>query len=568
MSVRTIKITYDGNDLIVPDQEFLTRYKPVLPCACEKFGYYTFTASASDVSEGFFIVTKAVMLEIISGIYYDTDAKGAATLKFESVDAGGSENNVDISIPNVYVGPRTMQLHATEVEALYVLHLVDQRYWSKTMMKTVTLEYNLVMPDGVSYQTGSQIIALRIDGQTVATGSTLTSPGSAFITDGVQPQTITLIAGAGADNGDWVVTAIPTETTMTVEGSFAETNSGITFVYVNPYKWSDIADKLFQEMNIVSTTGTLSVPTDDPKCDATDLQFPSIPASLALDLLVGLNGWTFVYNPFTTACTVEDQYAPASPIRTILAGLAERRIMGGITHVQYNYDTHDQPAADKNDKYIGSDLYSLPFNPAMTMAKTFKLLFPVRYQHGRYPSRRDDSTDSTQTIQSPKVINHQLFDAMTSPASDDFEDAFLPYIRTSSAMIWHDHCYAIKDKDAPFSTVNTTALGDRRDYMVLRFASLVVSPRGKIIYDGWHQIAPGPEVYRVSLGVMDGIPVTVVDLSYRPEPMFGAKWMNEAIGIGLTGTSINVAQRANADFFMHPNTALFPFFDNTVGLPT
>lgn len=567
MSVRSIKMTYGGNDLIVPSQEFLTRYKPVLPCACEKFGYFTYSATASDVSEGFFIVTKAVMLEIISGIYYDTDAKGAATLKFESVDASGDEADVSISIPNVYVGPKTIQLHATGVEAIYALHLVDQRYWSKTMMKTTTLEYNLVMPDGASYQKNSQQPVVALDGQTTEETSTLTSPGSTFITDGVQPQAVLLITGAGADNGTWVVTGVGSETTLTVDGSFAETNSGIMFTYVKPFKWSEIADTIFQEMNIVSTTGTLSVPTDDPKCDATDLQFPSIPASLALDLLLGLNGWVFIYNPFTTACTVEDEYSSATPLRTILSGLADRRIMGGVTHVQYNYDTHDQPADEKNNKYIGSDLYSLPFNPAMTMAKTFRLLFPNRYQHGRYPSRRDDSTDSAQTNQSVETIDDATFDDMTTPASNDFEDAFMPFIHSSSNLIWHDHCYAIRDKDAPYSLVNGTALGERRDYMVLRYAALIVSPRGKIVYEGWHQIAPGAEVYRVSLGVMDGIPVTIIDLNFRPEPMFGAKWMNEAVGVGLTGTNTNVAQRANADFFLHPNTALFPFFDVTPDLP-
>ena len=70
-----------------------------------------------------------------------------------------------------------------------------------------------------------------------------------------------------------------------------------------------------------------------------------------------------------------------------------------------------------------------------------------------------------------------------------------------------------------------------------------------------------------SSGNRDGIPVTILDLNYRPEPMFGTKFLGKAVGVGLTGTSINVAQRANADFFMHPNTALLPFFDVTPGLP-
>lgn len=565
MPVTNLKITYNGEDLIVPDREMIEHFSRVLPpCILSKIGFYTYTATASDGSEGYFFATRSTMLALINEVMYDTDQRGQATLKMISSDG---DSVSDIDFPNVYIGPLTRQLHSTKSEGLYLLHLVDQRYWSTHMLKTKTLEYNVLMPDGSSYQFDSlkTVSPLPTDGQTASGGSTFTSPGSQFITDKFQPGNLTLIAGAGADAGQWQVLSIGSETTLIVEGSFADTNTGITWLMPRPYKWSEVADSIFQEMKLVTTTSQLGVPTDDPKADPQDLQFPSVPASMALDLLLALNGWTFIYNPFTTACSVEDEYTPVSPIYSVLGGLVDQLIMGGLTHVQYNYDTHDQPG-DK-DKYLGSDLYALPFVPGMTVPRTFKLVFPARFQHGRYPSRQSDSVDSKQTIPSLLIINNVVFDAMTSPASDDFEDAFLPYTHTSSEFIWHDSFPAVLNKNSPYGLTNGTALTARKDYMVLRIAALMVSPKGVLVYDGWHKILPSPEVYRVSIGIKDGIPQTILDLSYRPDPMFGKKFLDEAVGIGLTGTNTSIAQRSNADYFMHPNTALFPFFDNTPGLP-
>ena len=71
MPVINFKITYNGEDLIIPDAKMIARFAPVLP-PDTKIGFYTYSATASDGAQGYFFVTRDTMLALIGDVMYST----------------------------------------------------------------------------------------------------------------------------------------------------------------------------------------------------------------------------------------------------------------------------------------------------------------------------------------------------------------------------------------------------------------------------------------------------------------------------------------------------------------
>jgi len=67
-------------------------------------------------------------------------------------------------------------------------------------------------------------------------------------------------------------------------------------------------------------------------------------------------------------------------------------------------------------------------------------------------------------------------------------------------------------------------------------------------------------VHRVKLGVNNGVPVTIIDLSYRPKPMFGANFDGTPTGLGIMPEgNCQVYQRADGSYAVHANSPLLPW---------
>ena len=280
--------------------------------------------------------------------------------------------------------------------------------------------------------------------------------------------------------------------------------------------------------------------------------------------MCAVNGWVFVYDPFTTACTVNDTLTPSPDIQTVVSGLASRLICGGLMNVEYNYQAWKgvDTQADAH-KFLGSDLFSMPLPPNTSVPGAVDVFFPVRFSDGRYPTAADGSAD--ESIRTHRV---QYLATTAGPfINADFNNAIAnttKWIDGTSRISLRDFFVAIRAPTSPFAVQNATAVSDRAIFLAKRVFAMMVLPRGTLIYDGFHQISPSVVLHSVCVGVEDGIPFTRLDLERRPSSMFGADFEIETAGMGVMGIgNNNIHQRFDGSWALHSNSPLFPFVNET-----
>lgn len=497
MSVRTVKITYNGEDLILSDRAIRERYRPILKDI--PLDRFSCSATASRGGEGFFLCTRDTMQAIIEEVIYDqveADGykKGKADLVFvaaykESDDAPDFSTE-QLTFANVYVGPKSRQVCTGSGESIFLLHLVDQ-LWRSTRLRRMDDGHvmNMLMPDGAT-----------IIGETK--------------------------------------------------------NSGVAWT------WATATQAAFVAMGLTSSTSTIAVPAADPEALPRDMEVSRWPAAAAMDHFCALNGWVFAYDPFTTACAIEDVLSPGTDIQTVVSGLAERLICGGLMNAEYNYQAYQGiDANEESHKYLGSDLFSMPIPPNTVLPYRIHVRHPVRFSDGRYPTAADGSADESIRFDEGSIRSIDIASSVHASLLAAMLDA-TKQIETSSRILFGDFVVQIKAPTTPFA--NQISLTARDTFIAKRVLAALVNPRGTLIYDGFHQIAPGSVLHGIAVGVEDGIPFTRLDLERKPPSMFGADFEIETGGQGIMGVgNNNIIQRSDGSWANHANSPLFPFFDET-----
>lgn len=493
-----VKMTYAGHDLVVPSPavEAIVEKLCDLP---QPLNHFASHATASQYGEGFFLVTRDTMREIIKNVSIPEDSDpgdnpGRADLVFQVIHGTTSET---VTLKHISVGPRTRIVQTGKDQTLYLLHLVDQKY-----------------------------VALRL-----------------------------YHVGGGLANGEFYNITMPNGTEF-----YDDSLNGVV-QWTFQTLLNDLYQTYFTANGWQSITSSLDVPIGT-NVNPRDLAFVYTPAPIAMDTVLRLNGWTFIYHPYTTEVILEDFLSPTTTIQAALSQLAGHYLSGGLVHPEYNYKNLNwfQGTGDNNepDQFLGSDLFSLPINTHSLFRSRYIVLFPTRFTRGRYPALQDNSV-ATQQVWSV-VVNGLATPANIDP---DFQDAIEQRDHGGGELVHYDHHPAIID-DVSGLLQNGTELNNRAQFLAERVAKSHILPYGRLVYDGFHPVVPSSEIHTVVHGVEHGIPVTkLIFDGTKPKMLFNhdAFEGNQAAamvsGLGLA----QVQYRPDGGYNLSVHAPLVKFFD-------
>lgn len=477
------KITFAGQPIVNARPDMLSLLRDVF--GLRRINYFTIPTTASAYGEGYFLVDRPAMVDIIKSVVIGGDAAGYGQLIFDSFNHDKETDSTErVVIPYVFVGPRCQQIKSIGGGSLYILHLVDQRYiWTKFFNLGASY-YNMVMADPT-----------LIFDETIDPGEDETSDASAI------------------PSGEWTW------------------NRLINDIYVNGI--------VAQEAEVI--TPTLTIPSGDPISNPRDLVFSHVPAPIALDQVMAQNGWIFVYDPFTAACRIDD-FAQSSTW-DILSQLGRGSIYnrnihrrfygGGFSHKKFNFldgafadDAEYGKSSSPMIGHVGADLLALPLPTITTLPRYIRIIFPNKFVGGAIPTDQADGAAAKQFSSITLETDELIFDELTT-SSDIYKQYLLQKTRNYTVLTYRDTMYAVLEGSAPYESItNASTIQQRAEYIAKRVLGKLINPAGESVYHGWHTMVLGREIMSITYELVgyDGNPYPITRVNARqdwPKMMFG-----------------------------------------------